>query len=178
MSCSQFLFKYRKNGSLVHQFSPEDKKCLKDLFLSDPGYDMTRIEETKGGLLKDSYMWILSNQDFVDWRDKNETRLLWIKGDPGKGKTMLLIGIVQELLESTHDSGLVSYFFCQGTDSRLNNATAVLRGLIYQLLIQQQSLISHVRKQYDKTGQKLFEDANAFVALSNIFTDMLHDPDL
>ena len=160
------------------QMEGENNQCLKDLHLTNPSDDMTRIEGTKGGLLKDSYMWILSNQDFIDWRDRNETRLLWIKGDPGKGKTMLLIGIVRELLKSTHDSGLVSYFFCQGTDSRLNNATAVLRGLIYQLLIQQQSLISHLRKQYDKTGQKLFEDANAFIALSNIFTEMLHDPDL
>ena len=90
---------------------------------------------------------------------------------------MLLIGVVRELqqLKSTHDSGLVSCFFCQGTDSTLNNATAVLRGLIYQLLVQQRSLISHLREQYDKAGRQLFEDVNTFVALSKIFTEMLHD---
>src|SRR5438552_16765612 len=92
---------------------------------------------------------------------------------------MLLIGVVRELqqLKSTH-SGLLSYFFCQGTDSSLNNATAVLRGLIYQVLDQQRSLISHLLKDYDKAGRQLFEDANAFVALSRIFTKMLHDPRL
>ena len=165
---------------VLMQREREDNQCLKDLRLTDPSDDMTRIEGTKGGLLEDSYVWILSHRDFIDWRDGDETRLLWIKGDPGKGKTMLLIGIVRELqkLKSPHDSGLVSYFFCQGTDSRLNNATAVLRGLIYQLLVQQQSLISHLRKQYDKAGRQLFEDVNAFVALSNIFTEMLHDPRL
>jgi hypothetical protein len=47
---------------------------------------MTRIE-IKGGLLEDSYVWILNHRDFIDWRDGDETRLLWIKGDPGKGKT-------------------------------------------------------------------------------------------
>jgi len=94
---------------------------------------MVRIEQTKGGLLPDSYCWILSHQHFTDWRDGDKTRLLWVKGDPGKGKTMLLIGIVRELqkIKPTHESGLLSYFFCQGTDSKLNNATAVLRGLIY-----------------------------------------------
>ena len=51
----------------------------------------------------------------------------------------------------------------------------MLRGLIYQLLVQQQSLISHLREQYDNAGPQLFEDVNAFVALSNIFTKMLHD---
>ena len=159
----------------LEQMTKKEQKCLEDLFLTNPSDDMTRIEGTKGGLLKDSYMWILSNQDFIDWRDRNETRLLWIKGNPGKGKTMLLIGIVQEFLKSASGSNLVSYFFCQATDSRLNNATAVLRGLIYQLVIQQQSLISHIRKQYDKTGRKLFAGANAFVALSNILTKMLRD---
>src|SRR5208282_3083572 len=87
---------------------------------------------------------------------------------------MLLIDIVREL-QQVHDSRLVSYFFCQGIDSRLNNARAVLRDLIYQLLVQQESLISHLRKQYDKAGRQLFEDVNAFVALSNIFIEMLYD---
>jgi hypothetical protein len=137
---------------------------------------MTRIEETKGGLLEDSYVWILKHQAFIDWRDGINTRLLWIKGDPGKDKTMLLIDLVRELegLKSVHDSGLLSYFFCQATDVRLNNATAVLRGLIYQLINQQRSLILHLRERYDEK-QNLFEDLNAFYALREIFTKMLHD---
>jgi len=104
---------------------------------------MIRIERTKGGLLNDSYVWILSHKDFIEWRDRDETRLLWIRGDPGKGKTMLLIGIIRELQKSIQP---LSYFFCQGTDSRLNNATAVLRGLMYQLLMQQRFLISPPRR--------------------------------
>jgi hypothetical protein len=136
---------------------------------------MIRIENTKGGLLYDSYVWILGHRDFVDWKDRDEPRLLWIRGDPGKGKTMLLIGIVKELQKSICASVLLSYFFCQGTDSRLNNATAVLRGLVYQLLIQQRFLISHLREEYDKAGRWLFEDTNAFVALSKTFTKMLDD---
>lgn len=114
-------------------------KCLADLRSTDPSDDKTRIKRTKGGLLKDAYWWILDPADFQRWRDDRESRLLWIKGDPGKGKTMLLIGIIEELeqqpKQSTRDACLLSYFFCQGTDSRLNNATAVLRGLIYLLLL-------------------------------------------
>ncbi|PON20625.1 hypothetical protein TGAM01_v210499 [Trichoderma gamsii] len=40
---------------------------------------------------------ILDHSDFRQWRDDERSRLLWIKGDPGKGKTMLLCGIVNEL---------------------------------------------------------------------------------
>ncbi|KAF2187665.1 WD40 repeat-like protein [Zopfia rhizophila CBS 207.26] len=154
------------------------KKCIQDLRLTDPRDDKKRIEETKGGLLEDSYHWILENSDFHRWRDDRQSRLLWIKGDPGKGKTMLLCGIVNELKKSTTKTELLSYFFCQATDSRINNATAVLRGLLYLLVDQQPSLVSHMRKKHDHAGKTLFEDANAWVALSEIFTNILKDPSL
>jgi hypothetical protein len=50
----------------------------------------------------------------------------WIKGDPGKGKTMMLIAVVDEIsrrLITSPEPGLLSYFFCQSTDTRLNSAT-------------------------------------------------------
>jgi len=133
---------------------------------------MIRIARTKGGLLEDSCVWILSQKDFLEWRDGDEMRLFWIRGDPGKGETILSIAIIKELQKSIHPSSL-SYFFYQGTDSRLNNATAVLKGLMYQLLVQQRSLISHFRELHDKNGRQLFENVNAFDGLSKIFTKTL-----
>jgi hypothetical protein len=154
------------------------EKCTQDLRLTDPRDDKKRIEDTKGGLLKDSYRWILENSDFQRWRDDQKSRLLWIKGDPGKGKTMLLCGIIRELENSIAGTDLLSYFFCQATDSRINNATAVLRGLLYLLVIQQPSLVSHIRKKHDHAGKVLFEDANAWIAMSEILTNILQDPSL
>ncbi|PQE19017.1 hypothetical protein CJF31_00011382 [Rutstroemia sp. NJR-2017a BVV2] len=154
------------------------QKCIQDLRLSDPRDDKKRIEDTKGGLLEDLYNWILKNSDFRQWRNDQQSRLLWIKGDPGKGKTMLLCGVINELERSKAKSVLLSYFFCQATDSRINYATAVLRGLIYLLVDQQPSLVSHIRTKYDQAGKTLFEDANAWVALSEIFTNILQDASL
>ena len=162
----------------LHEEIDKLKKCIQDLRLNDPGDDKKRIEDTKGGLLEDSYHWILENSDFQQWRNNQQSRLLWIKGDPGKGKTMLLCGVVNELKKSIAKSDLLSYFFCQATDSRINNATAVLRGLIYLLVDKQPSLISHVRKKYDQAGKTLFEDANAWVALSEVLANILQDPNL
>ena len=88
---------------------------------------------------------------------------------------MLLCGIVNELKNSKAKTDLLSYFFCQTTDARINNATAVLRGLIYLLIDQQPSLISHVRKKHDHAKESLFKDANAWVALSEIFTNIPQD---
>ncbi len=155
------------------------KRCLADLRVTDPRDDKKRIQDTKGGLLKDSYRWILDNADFRRWRRDVDSRLLWIKGDPGKGKTMLLCGIIDELLSAgeTHDR-VLSYFFCQATDARINNALAVLRGLVYLLASQRPSLVQYIQKKYDDAGKALFEDTNAWVALSEILAEMLRDPSL
>ncbi|USP75766.1 uncharacterized protein yc1106_03040 [Curvularia clavata] len=154
------------------------EQCIQDIRQTDPCDDKKRIEETKGGLLADSYRWIFNNTTFIQWHDDQNSRLLWVKGDPGKGKTMLLCGIINELHSSIPQTALLSYFFCQATDSRINSATAVLRGLLYMLVRQQPSLASHVRKKYDHAGKSLFEDANAWVALTEIFADALQDASL
>ncbi|WPJ66902.1 hypothetical protein SMAC4_14095 [Sordaria macrospora] len=162
-------------------YEQNDQQCLKHLRITDPRDDKVRIERTKGGLLQDSYRWVLNNADFQQWRDDQQHRLLWIKGDPGKGKTMLLCGIINELDQDNIANARhcnVAYFFCQATDSRINNATAVLRGLIYLLCVQQPSILSHVRSEYDRAGEGLFKDANTWDALSRIFTNILQDSSL
>ena len=88
---------------------------------------------------------------------------------------MLLCGIINEMSREKDTAVLMSYFFCQATDSCLNNAAAVLRGLIYQLIIQQPSLISHVQKRYDQGGKNPFEGVNAWAALSMVFENILDD---
>lgn len=152
-----------------HVLSKEEEKCLKDLRITDPRDDKCRIEDTNGGLLQDAYEWIVNHSDFTTWRDEPESRLLWIKGDAGKGKTMLMCGIIDEL--QSQDSR-PCYFFCQATDPRLNNATAVLRGLIYLLADTNRHLLPHVQEKYDRAGSNLFNDSNAWIALSQIFSNI------
>ncbi|KAJ5988428.1 NACHT nucleoside triphosphatase [Penicillium waksmanii] len=91
---------------------------------------------------------------------------------------MLLCGIIGESTRSVGEVSNISFFFRQASDARINSATAVLHGLIYLLVEKQPSLISHVRSRYDKTGSALFEDKNAFYAVSDIFTQILRDPTL
>lgn len=150
---------------------------MQDLRLTDPRDDKERIEATKGGLLEEAYWWVIETSDFQQWRTSQHDRLLWIMGDPGKGKTMLLCGIADELQKSAK-SVILSYFFCQATDSRINHASAVIRGLIYLLADQQPSLLLHVQTSYDKAGKALFEDANSWVALTKILSSILQDPNL
>jgi len=165
---------------------------MSGLRLTDPRDIKTHIEKSKDHLFKDTHKWILDDQAFTNWRDDDETRVLWIEGDPGKGKTTLLMEIVDELSKysksDTHDvseqsdsdthNNLVSYFFCEGTSSASNHATAVLRGLMYLLLEQEKCLISHLHKKYDYAAREICDDASTFHALSKIFTKMLEHPEL
>ena len=164
----------------LHDEIEKSAQCIQDLCGTDSRKDKQRIEEMKGGLLKDAYSWVFHNDSYRHWHADLESRVLWVKGDPGKGKTMLLCGIIDELQTSTsiRNATTVSYFFCQANDPRINSATAILRGLLYSLVSQQPSLVSSVRKKYDHIGRKMFEDANAWITLEAIFADVLQNPGL
>lgn len=96
--------------------SEKDQECLKSLHVVNPETHKKEIEKTKGGLLEASYRWILKDKGVLKLRHDPQSRLLWIKGDPGKGKTMLLCGIIDEL--SKEPSHTMSYFFCQATENQ------------------------------------------------------------
>ncbi|KAF2625648.1 WD40 repeat-like protein [Macroventuria anomochaeta] len=163
------------------------RQCLRALRVTDPREDRVRIEGDKDRLLRDCYAWILHDASFQRWRTQEESRLLWIKGDPGKGKTMMTMGLIAEMSES-NDNGpssemvakadLLAYFFCQSTRPELSNAVSVLRGLIYMLVVQRKELLHHVQKRYETAGKQLFEGFNAISALRETLSDILNDASL
>ena len=162
-------------------FDEKDDYCLRDLRLTDPRLDKQRIEAKGDQVLEGSCSWVLQDPAFVDWWDRNEFQFLWIHGDPGKGKTMMMISLISEVSERLSNrpgSNVLAYFFCQNTSNDLNTAISVLRGLIYLLVDQEKGLIRHVRKSYDKAGKRMFEDENALYALQMVLKDILADPSL
>lgn len=135
---------------------------------------MARIEHSKDPLLKECYQWILQDRLLQKWRDGDTYPLLCINGDPGKGKTMLMIALVRELSTNlAGNSPTVIYFFCQSTDIRLNNAIAILRGLIWKLAMNQPQLARIFRQKYD-SDKSLFKGPNAIFALFSTLTLMLN----
>ncbi|RYO74334.1 hypothetical protein DL764_010859 [Monosporascus ibericus] len=164
-------------------YDAERNALLKELKWTDPTIDKLRIERTKGGLYEAASNWILAHPSYHQWRH-GETKLLWIKGGAGKGKTMLLVAITRELrpctkLDKPGADSFLSFFFCQNSDDRLNNAVAILKGLIYLLLVQDSGLVSYIKNDYDRMGKEVFDvsnNINAFDALSNVFIQMVRHP--
>ncbi|KAK4085558.1 uncharacterized protein Triagg1_548 [Trichoderma aggressivum f. europaeum] len=135
---------------------------------TDPLYDKKRILELKGPLLHESFNWILDHEGFKKWRHTKESTVLWIKGDPGKGKTMLLCGIIEDLEKMPEENHNLGYFFCQATDSRINSASSVVAGLIFSLVKRNPTFFSPICKQHeDKLNQ--LDGPNAWAVLGDIF---------
>ncbi|KAL9468701.1 hypothetical protein ACSS6W_010395 [Trichoderma asperelloides] len=89
---------------------------------------------------------------------------------------MLLCGIIKDFENDCNPQEKFAYFFCQGTDTRLNTATAIIKGLIYSVLRHNHKLLSSVQKQTEKEPKGFLEGNNAWVALSRIFTTIIQDP--
>ena len=142
--------------------SDADRQCLRCLNASDPALDKKRIEDLKGNLLRDSYKWVLHDEQFLTWRDTGG--LLWIQGAPGKGKTMLMCGLIDELDKPV-------YFFCENANSTSNTASAVLRGLIYGVAQHSPGAIDSVRDKIFRIAN--LQEDNAWYLLVDIFEQMV-----
>jgi hypothetical protein len=158
-----------------------DNQCLSAWRLTDPREDKDRILSSKDPLLEGSCSWILHDQAFTQWWNNDESHILWIHGDPGKGKTMMIMALIDEMsrrLQSSPGSGILSYFFCQNTIKELSTAGSIVRGLVYLLATQNPALIHHLRKKYDEAGSRLFDGVNALYSFWATLCEMLQDPSL
>ncbi len=180
----------RAIGLTLSEFVKEQKeirlqdknhKLLHDLRIANPQYEMGEIEDDKGELYDGLWAWVLSQPGyttFTSWDDASNLagRVLWIKGPAGMGKTMLIIGIVRQLLQQP--AVLVpslSFFFFQHKKSDQDNATAAMRSLLWMLLYQQPHLIEHLRTEYEVNGEDMFTGRSALRRLMEVFDNVIED---
>lgn len=154
----------------------EDSSWLEKISQTNPTYDKKRILESKGPFLYKPFCWILDNEDFNRWRNTEKSGVFWIKGDPGKGKTMLLGGLIDNVEENPGNINL-TYFFCQATDSRINTATAIIGGLIVSFIKQHQDFRLEIYEKYKGDLDKL-NGPDGWYILSDMFEEVTQHPDL
>ena len=92
---------------------------------------------------------------------------------------MRSISLSEEFERLTRQSNSIVFleYYCDNKDNRRNSATAILRGLIYQLLKSRSDLFKHIISDFQIKREKLFT-ASSFPSLWKIFRDMLQDPGL
>jgi WD40 repeat protein len=156
----------------------KDRRCRNDLFRGRGGGGRDRIRSLKEQPIREVCEWIFTDGSYVRWAAQGGPRLLWIHGDPGQGKTMLVCGIIDDLETHGMDGAQPAYFFCQGSDERLSTGAAVLLGLIASLTEKQPSLMCHVRAKYAQHEPEAFQGPGAFQKAKEIFVSILDDPSL
>jgi len=115
------------------------KACQDALLTIRPEDHRAALISEKGNRAEGTCEWIKNNDEYQSL-SRGDTRLLWIYGGPGKGKTMLSIYLTEDFEETQK----VVYFFCQANDESRKSATYVLRGLIWQLTAQQPGTAQHL----------------------------------
>ncbi|RMZ90383.1 hypothetical protein DV736_g2368, partial [Chaetothyriales sp. CBS 134916] len=149
-----------------------DRDCFRALRCPDARKVKNQLRENKDKLIHKSFEWILQDPQYVSWQDSPDVGLLWIRGGAGKGKTMMSIGLIEQLACSQDHSTVVIYFFCQNANYELNTIEAIIKGLILQLANQQKELKESLRSRWDSENKQFNEDIT-FRMLWDVFLEML-----
>jgi len=109
---------------------------MESLFLTDPLDDLAVIQRAKGKPVEGTCKWLLVREEYTAWLVGDNPQLLQLIGDPGIGKTMISSFLVRELEQKVQQTSAatLAYYFCE--NQVRNTATAILRGLLLQLLRQ------------------------------------------
>jgi hypothetical protein len=108
--------------------------CLRSLSFSD-------IDARKHNITlahQDTCNWLFETSEFQQWRHGNNllqhNRVLWIKGNPGAGKSTLMKHILLYCQENLEDYIIAAYFFNARGSKLEKTPLGMLRSLLYQLL--------------------------------------------
>ncbi|KAF3009103.1 hypothetical protein E8E14_009642 [Neopestalotiopsis sp. 37M] len=92
----------------------------------------TKLAAVRSQVCEGSGDWLLKDDTFTTWMDPGEksSRLLWLQGIPGAGKTALSSVVV----DKTRRIGRVAYAFLSYTASDATSAMSIMHSLIFQLI--------------------------------------------
>lgn len=133
--------------------------------------DRDKLVQAKEDRAEHTCEWVLRNESFRAWRE-GSLRSLWIRGGPGKGKTMISIFLTQHL-----ENEKCIYYFCAAGDVRRNNAAAVLRGLLWHFASRHPDLASKLR-QWSEAEDHIQQIVATPETLWNIFMELMKEPAL
>ena len=117
-----------------------NKECLASLRFDDTRYD--KISSAHGR----SFEWIWVHNEYRNWSTPGASRLLYIRGKPGSGKSTLTKYFNHNLLERepAANSAIVARFFYSHREGELQRSHySMLRSILYYILNQDEAFFYH-----------------------------------
>jgi len=158
---------------------------------SPPEIDLNHLCGEHNLPLADTGRWIFENVRYKAWRESQESGLLWLRGGPGTGKTMLAKRVAAEFLKGPDNPPSrvkLAFDFIlpelssgemlagEGELVRLTLAK-VACDLLYSILQQDGNLFYCCEAQLQKRGDRLFADPNfVWKVLREAIQDCHADP--
>jgi hypothetical protein len=107
----------------------------------------------------DTCRWILKHEDFLSWK-RERSSILWIRGKPGSGKSVLAKSIFHRMAEdpSWEEKGPLptGWFYSRRHGLATTNHTSMLHFILYQIFEQDRRSVIHALQMY--RGKKPFSE--------------------
>ncbi|EXM20360.1 hypothetical protein FOTG_11726 [Fusarium oxysporum f. sp. vasinfectum 25433] len=182
---AQGMLKHRRHPKAIPKdegaTSGDLRTCLQEMRVTNPLDILSDIRSQKGTRIGHTCEWILKREEFSAWGANDNSRLLCLIGSPGIGKTMMSTFLIETLQGKIEKSPgkTIAYFLFDDKNQERRTPTAMLRSLIWQLLLQRNELFQHIQPDFKKHKNShlyecLFENLSA---LWRIFKEMLQDKD-
>ena len=104
--------------------------------------------------------WVILKPQYSDWTSNPKTKLLWVTGSAGCGKTVLASFISRYMIEVNSDS-LVCKFFCDEKIEQHRSPLVLLKSIIFQIVSKRKRLWRLVRKAFGMGGSRFFSQFDA-----------------
>ncbi|KAH6663538.1 hypothetical protein B0J14DRAFT_683261 [Halenospora varia] len=129
---------------------------------------------TEGAKYPETCGWILKNPTMVSWlRTRPENPFVWLQGNPGTGKSVI-IGQLVNFLRASQSSLVVTHFWTYSYASS-TQYDKILRPLLFQLVHADDDLIAHSYWEY-VVGKKMTSVAALEQLLTTVVTTLLGEP--
>ncbi|KAK7967901.1 uncharacterized protein PG986_002178, partial [Apiospora aurea] len=153
--------------SRIHE-DMERRKVLNYYLQYNPqsNYDMSlRLRHPGTG------RWLTRLPEFQHWLSVPNS-MLWLKGIPGAGKTVLAGVVIEEALNKSTKAIPPAYFFCDYKNERTHRIDTILRVLVYQLAIQKEEAYTKLEQHYHAHHSRGLPKTPSVTSLSGLLQEM------
>jgi hypothetical protein len=130
---------------ILPESSEEIKKIRKWLQATDYAHQSGEFRKHLASYMLGTATWLTSSDTYRSWVDGHEHGMLWIKGIPGSGKSVIAAHLVDLLTRSNPGSPVLYFFFRQIIQAN-HEPAALLRDWLDQILEYSPPLQKHLKE--------------------------------